>query len=216
MSTRKLLFTILITVFAIVSASLAFAQDATVTLTTTQVVNVRSGPGTKYTLRGTLQPKTHLTVTGRNDFPAGKVCTGQPANDLELWLRVQFNEIEGWVNRCAVTVEGNVDTLPVVTPSNGELNKDLQYPAKILYGSDVKPDGNYIYAYTRDMVLLREDHDLNSTVLGVIPAERGVYVIGRSEAGGWVQVLYRGHKGWVAGHLIDLNGSWKFKIPVVD
>src|SRR5215208_5349565 len=68
-------------------------------------VNVRSGPGTLYDIIGQLTSDNEVQITGRND-------------DESNWLRIDFEGRDGWVAYFTVSVFGNTEQLPVVTPRN--------------------------------------------------------------------------------------------------
>lgn len=76
-----------------------------VTATTTDVLNIRQGPARTTTAIGKLPSGTTVTVVGRN-------ADGS-------WLQIQIPEKDqlGWVSADFVTVEGDVNSLPVVEAS---------------------------------------------------------------------------------------------------
>ncbi len=70
--------------------------------TTKQLVNVRQGPGTNFTVAAQMPKDTSAIVLGKN-------ADG-------TWLQIAFPDAQrpGWVSVAFVTVTGSVDTLPVV------------------------------------------------------------------------------------------------------
>lgn len=208
---RTARFITIVAVFAIfVTALSAFAADAVTLSTGEKNINARSGPGLEYVVRAVLRAETILTVTGRNDFDVNRVCRGQES-DNDMWLRVQYRSMEGWVARCAVTVEGDLASVAVVEPANPQMA--AAEPLKKLTAPEELDTSKYI-GHTGENVVLRQSASLNAAALGVIPANKPVYVIGRTENGAWVKVQFGEHSGWVARHLMVLGYDWQDKTPV--
>lgn len=89
-----------------------------VTATTTEVLNIRQGPSRTMALLGKLPKGTTVTVVGRNDDNS--------------WLQIQIPEKSelGWVSAEFVTINGDVNTLPVVqTNPGGSQPKPTETPA---------------------------------------------------------------------------------------
>lgn len=212
--TRLLLLLILIAVIPV-----AAAQDS-VTVTTLDSlrgdeVSLHSGPGVQYTEIVVSFGGLTVPATGRNDFDTSRACTGVYRDDLDMWLRVQFNELEGWVWRCHpnVQIDGDLASLPVVNPTHAVLVKDAHYIE--LTGSNVPPKRPFLFTFvTYNAVLLRTAPNLDSPVLGKLTNGTGVYIIGRTEKGGWAQVVAKGHTGWIASHLVSLRRGWEASVPV--
>ncbi len=81
-------------------AEAAAVADASVS--TTQIVNVREGPGTLYPVLGQLNPAANYRITGKND-----------AGD---WLQIDLgSEKRGWVISQLVTSAGALDKVLVAT-----------------------------------------------------------------------------------------------------
>lgn len=196
-------FTILVSAFAV------FAAEGVTINTGEQDINLRGGPGLGYVVRAVLDPATSLTVTGRSDFDTSRFCRGLES-DNNMWLRVQFGALDGWVARCAVTVEGDITSLAVIEVAN--LPKAAE-PLKKLAAPDELDTSGYI-GHTGENVVLREAGSLNAPAIGVIPAGKPVYVQGRSSDNAWVQVQFGEYNGWVARHLMVLGYNWQEKTPV--
>jgi uncharacterized protein YraI len=75
-------------------------QSQANTLTASQNINLRSGPGINYDLVGNLLANSTAEVTGRD-------ASGS-------WLVVEVNGRQSWVARAFVAFDGNVNALPVV------------------------------------------------------------------------------------------------------
>lgn len=85
---------------ATVAATTAGTQNQANTLTASQNVNLRNGPGINYDLAGNLLTGNTAAVTGRD-------ASGS-------WLVVRANGRQSWVARAFVTFAGDVNALPVV------------------------------------------------------------------------------------------------------
>lgn len=203
---------LLLLVLIVSSVSMASAQSW-VSVTASQAVNVRSGPGTQFVVRGVLSPGTTVWGNGRSLFSTSRPCLGS-VTDLDMWIRVQFGEIEGWVTRCNVAIEGDINSLPVVDASNPDLTGRPTYPIVVLEGDDIRPADAYILSYTRENAALRDAPSLDAGFIGTIPGSEPIYVVGRTNPAGWVEVVYKGYRGWIAGHLAAFTEGWEGSVPV--
>lgn len=202
---------VLFTLIAVLAVAIPLlAQDeATPATAAGSGVNVRSGPGTEYSLRGGFT-NGKLTITGRNEFDTNRVCRGVPQFDLDMWLRVDFNGVEGWVAFCAVDVEGNFSVLPVVSPSDPMLISDIDFannPEELSLGEE--PETPYVYGVTRARVNLREGGSLNAPVIEELRGGELIYVVGMSADGYWAQVKIDDKSGWIARYLLSLPYEWE-------
>lgn len=210
--TKLSLIVLLAIIFAIFIPS-AFAQDSSVKASSETPVNVRSGPGQEYTVRGVLYSGT-LNVTARNNFSTGRVCRGN-TSDMDMWLRVDFKGVEGWISRCAVAIEGKVDSLSVTSASNPILVDTLK-PFELTVAEDdvdVEPAGANVRGYVSARANLREASSLSGKVLTVLTSGEDVFVIGRTADNTWVQVMEDGQTGWVARYLMQLPYDWQKIVP---
>lgn len=203
----------LLTVIMMLVVPAAFAQSTTITLNG-EAVNVRSGPGLEYTIRATFK-SGELTANGRNDFPTGQSCLGEES-DLDMWLRVDYRGVEGWVNRCTVAIEGSVDSLPVVSASAAVLAEDATTEELIEVEEDFgpQPSGTFVTAYTLARVNFREGPTVQSDIQQILAPEQGVYVTGRNANNQWIQVSFGGQTGWVARYLVLMPYNWETTLPV--
>lgn len=72
---------------------------------TTDMVNMRSGPGTGFEVVRVLPYQTTLTFMGRNQSGT--------------WLKATVGDVEGWLSYTFVRVEGSVNILPIVSMEAG-------------------------------------------------------------------------------------------------
>lgn len=77
----------------------AQSDNIMVTGYTTDVVNLRSGPGSGFDVIRVLPYRTAVTFTGRNQSGT--------------WLKAAVNDLEGWLSYTFVRVDGNVNSLPI-------------------------------------------------------------------------------------------------------
>lgn len=216
MNTRSklaLLVLIISTVLTFIAVP-AFAQDPGASVNTEPAVNVRTGPGTEYAVRGVLYGSA--TATGRNDFAADRVCLGRDS-DLNMWVRIDFKGLEGWVARCAVNFTGSVSSLPIASPSSPLLVADMQPMTEDVLRTDddaAAPSSPYVIGYTRARLNIRTAPNLSAAVQDVAAPIEDFFVIGRTEDNRWVQVTYGEKSGWVARFLMLLPTDWDRNIPV--
>lgn len=128
--------------------------------TTSQSINVRSGPGTDFNTLGTLDSGEAITLTGKNDSAT--------------WLQIYFPggaDDRGWVSAGFVTVE-DTSSLPVVndegtpvagggqnsptagptaTATPGAAASDGDSPQSPALTVNFSPDSSRLFAYTSDV-----------------------------------------------------------------
>jgi uncharacterized protein YraI len=210
MARRSSIIVTLLTL-ALIGATIAIAQDVT---TRGTAVNVRSGPGTEYVVRAVLDNGYSVYATGRNNFDPSISCEGYPnQGNGDMWLRVQYAELEGWVNRCVVSLDGDIAGLAVVDPEAPELIGWDRPLYKNLYSSE--PYDAYAFqVFTRAEAVLRQEPNLEAEVIGAISPGTRVKMIGRSSGEGWAKIKYGEYEGWVAQHLLDLPTGWEDAVTV--
>ncbi len=140
-------------------------------------VNVRSGPGTLYTVIGQLAAGSSADITGRDSAE----------ND---WLRIDFGGQEGWVAFNVVEVTGDPNTAEIVGP--GETAAFIETAAQ----QNAQARLNVVYR-TRMNVNLRATPNLNAQVLIVIPANTDLRPDARTAQSNWLRVTYDGQTGWI-------------------
>lgn len=209
----KHLTKILILLIAILAIAIPMlAQDEVSPTASATAVNVRSGDGTQYSMRGVLT-KGSLSITGRNNFDPNRVCTGIVETDLDMWLRVDLYHVEGWVARCAVNVTGDIAGLPVVSPSNSMLITQISFddlPQEQPLG-DASVE-KFVYGVTRSGVNMREGASIGANVIEMLRAGELVYVVATNDDQSWVKVEIDGKSGWVARYLMSLPKDWQSKL----
>ncbi len=148
-------------------------------------VNVRSGPSMAYDIVGQLEVDDEAEATARN-------------NERNDWLLIENEAIVGWVAFFTVSVRGNPETLPVLVPGgNGE---DFLPPSMV--------------TVTRFNVRLRTEPERSSATVTVVPFNSNVTLLGRTEDGSWLYVLYGETPGWGAARLFDLTREQLESVPL--
>jgi uncharacterized protein YraI len=194
------------------SMTVAAAQSSPTTITPAEnvpAVNVRSGPGTEYTVRFALNAGQTLVATGRTEAAA---CIGNA--EVDGWVRITVSEtIEGWVSLCAVEVSGDVDALPVAEPAFPELIAEAE-PLAVLEGgsSFTKPD---LVAETNSAVVMRSEPWLGSEALGIVPANAAVELMQMTTNMGWVQAQFGDAAGWLPGMSVSATDEQMDVMTVV-
>jgi uncharacterized protein YraI len=147
-------------------------------------VNVRSGPGTQYTIIGKIRAGDALDITGRRADNA--------------WLRVNFNGQEGWVSAALFDVTGDVATAPeAVAGPNAVLRQTASQANNTALGN--------VVVVTRVNANLRATPAATSDVLATIPFGTQLTVTGRTTNNNWVRVTFNNQTGWVSSGLLNFT-----------
>lgn len=142
-------------------------------------INVRSGPGVRFTRLGQLRRHERVTVTGRSD-------------EENNWLRIRFNESEGWIAYFTVRPGGVVSQLPVVAPANAQIA--IREPETMT-------------ARVFRTVNVREEPAIDSEKIDQLFSGDKVAVLARnSTENGWLLIEHDGQEGWVAYFTVTLVG----------
>lgn len=157
-------------------------------------VNVRSGPGTEYTIIGKLTPADSLDITGQNA-------------DAD-WLRVNFNGQEGWVFVNVVDVNGALENAPVVEAGPSAVLRDGGTQTGALASGDV-------VVTTRFNTNLRSSFSTGADILEVIPFNTQLLPQGRTENSNWVMVTFGDQSGWVFAPILFFASGQVETLPVL-
>ncbi len=139
----------------------ATATPAAKTAVTTQMINVRAGPGTTFDALGMLQPNTPVTLTGRNEtntwiqveYPAG---TGQNGWVAALYLKIEVGldglpyydnqgKLKGIPTPAATF--GPSPTATIVSAAAPDQDSREKPAASVAFS----PDGTRVFTYTSDV-----------------------------------------------------------------
>jgi uncharacterized protein YraI len=144
-------------------------------------VNVRSGPGTEYTVLGQAQPGDALDITGRRAD--------------NRWLRVNFNGQEGWVSAALFDVTGDVATAPESVAGATAVLRTTPAQTTATQLGDVM-------VITRVNSNLRATPSVNGDLLTTIPFNTTLEVLARNATNNWVQVNFDNQTGWISSGLL--------------
>ncbi len=161
--------------------------DVTATVNN-ETLNVRAGPGTGYPIIGVLHQGDTVPVIGRN-------VTGS-------WLQIEYDGGPGWVATYLVTVTGDMEALPVMTPPPTEAAPAGGTPAPPAEDSDVTA-----VVSGSATINVRSGPGTSFQAIGALPPGTELTVIGRNAPADWLQVEFDGHRGWVARFLLEVTGN---------
>jgi len=163
-------------------------------VTTQFRVNVRSGPGTEYTILGKLTPADSLDITGQNADAT--------------WLRVNFNGQEGWVFADVVEVTGALESAPVVEAGpTAVLREGVTPPGAAASGE--------VVVVTRFNTHLRSDFSTSADILQTIPFNTTLRPRARTDNGNWVMVTFGDQSGWVFAPILFFSSGEIESLPVM-
>jgi uncharacterized protein YraI len=200
MQLRKigLLVVALVATAAVFTALPALADDE-VMVTAGGTTNVRSGPGTEYSIIGVL-------FAGDTSEAVGRDSTG---ND---WLLIEYDDGDGWVATSVVSIEGDPTTLDIVEDSGGDVtvgNTDVTATVESETNVRFGPGSSYaIVGTTSDS----QTFDVTGiTVLDYPLLCRGSRIYdttGNDDTEDvWLQVNYNGYSAWVNYNVVSVSGS---------
>ncbi len=184
-SKRVLLF---LTLLAVLLPGAVFGQEGVIAQAYA-TVNVRRGPGTQYDIIGQLTSGNEVQITGRSDEESN-------------WLRINFENTEGWVAYFTVSVLGNAEQLPVVSPRAATQEVAARFTAT---PGIVRASGStFVTAYRA--VNVRSGPGTEYVSIGTLTAGSTADVTGKSSDSEWLRIDFDGGHGWVAFFVVTLTG----------
>ena len=157
--------------------------------------NVRSGPGTQYTILGKVRQGDALDITGRL------------ANNQ--WLRVNFNGQEGWVSAALFKVTGDIATAPEATAGPNAVLRQTSAQSSAAQSGDVT-------VVTRVNANLRSTPSVNGEVIATIPFGTQLQVTGRNATNNWVRVSFNNQTGWISSGLLTFQRGNIANVTMMD
>jgi uncharacterized protein YraI len=157
--------------------------------------NVRSGPGTQYTVLGKLRQGDALDITGRL------------ANNQ--WLRVNFNGQEGWVSAILFDVTGDIATAPEATAGPNAVLRQTAAQSNAA-------QAGVVTVVTRVNANLRSTPTVNGDSLATIPFGTELTVTGRTANNNWVRVSFNNQTGWVSSGLLTFQRGNIANVNIMD
>ncbi len=174
-------------------------QEATSDLYVTAFrrVNVRTGPGTGFSVMGVLAPGQTADIIG----------TSGATND---WLQVNYNGEPGWIAYFVVTISGDVSQLDVdgvsTLPDADETHSD---------DDDVGLTLNQVVVVTRFNTNLRTAPILGSDVISIVPYETTVQALERTDDNRWLRVRHGDDVGWLITSLVNTQVAEIEALPTI-
>lgn len=170
---------------------------ASVTATATTTVRVRSGPGTDFPQVGSIDAGQTVPVVGKN---AG--------GD---WLYVDANGTRGWAAIFLFTVQGDLNTVPVVDQNGGTNGTPLPPPpaptTEPAQPTSEPPNPGGVTGVTLSTVRVRSGPGTNYAPVGAVDQGLTVQVVARNGNNTWVFIQYNDIQGWVATWLLTITGD---------
>jgi uncharacterized protein YraI len=198
MRLRRWLIVLALLVFALP----ALADDG-VTVKAYTFTRVRSGPGTTYSVIGFLASGDTVTATGRDSTD-------------NAWLRIDYEDSEGWVAASVVSVSGDPTTLDVVEPSDAQSNtgsSDVTVTTESAVNVRLGPGTSYrVVAQTTEGASY--DATGRSAVNDPLQCARGrVFdpVSGDDSTAlqnVWARINFNGFDGWVSYPNVSISGDF--------
>jgi uncharacterized protein YraI len=191
-------------VFLSASIPASFAQDSRgeVSAQAYRTVNVRQGPGTQFQIIGQLQSGDSVAVNGRSD-------------EENNWLRIDFNNSEGWIAFFTVSVTGQLDVLPIIdvqrVSSGDDGSNEAQFASPFVSESQYAGDP-YVITFRR--VNVRIGAGAEFPRLGFMNPGNVADLTGRTDDSEWLQINFNGQVGWVAFFVVSVNGDLA-SVPIV-
>lgn len=174
------------------------ADEEEVTVTATAFTNVRSGPGTNYSIVGFLLEGDTVIADGRD-------------STANSWLRIDYDDGEGWVATSVVTVTGDPTTLDVVADAGGEEttgNSDVTATPEDTVNVRIGPGSSYA-------IVGQAEGGTTLDVVGVTSLDYPLVCRGSSifDTSGsdeqddvWLQVNFNGYDAWVNYSVVAVSG----------
>lgn len=161
------------------------APEEEVTVAAYGRVNVRS------------EPSIGGNIVGQLDVGDTAQASARSSDDND-WLLIENDTVEGWVAFFTVRVQGNLEALPILVPdSSGE---ELIPPEVLIR--------------TRFNARLHPVPELDSETVVIVPFNREVTPIARSEDGDWLLVGYDGLTGWGVTELFAIPDDQLEELPL--
>ncbi|MCC6613538.1 MAG: SH3 domain-containing protein [Anaerolineae bacterium] len=154
--------------------------------------NVRLLPSTNSEVVTILERGTVAPVLARSDEDNG-------------WVQVETEQGVGWVAYYLVTINGDLDDLPII--EHEPIPAPTATPALV----------NALTVAARYNINLRTEPTLASDTIMVVPFESEIIADGRDEDARWIRVSYEDQVGWLLAALVTTQDDVDFSaLPVVN
>lgn len=149
-------------------------------------VNIRSAPTVDAEVIKLLPFSTEAEATGRTQNSS--------------WVRVRYQEAEGWAAAWLVILNGDINALPVEGGAGLPPGEPAPTPTPVAPPAPSPGTGTTVYAPYR--VNIRSAPNLAGTVLDLLPFQATADAVGRNAGNNWIQIEYNGTQGWVAAWVV--------------
>lgn len=181
----------------------ALTASSSLFITSDFLVNVRSGPGTEYTILGKLRAGDAVDITGKL------------ANSS--WLRVNFNGQEGWVLASLFNVTGDLTTAQeAVAGASAILRSNASGSTSSNNNSSTANQSGEVVGTTTGSVNLRSIPSTQGDVIVIIPFSTELTATGRTANNNWVQVTYNNQTGWITSAVYSVSRGNVVNLPAFD
>jgi len=172
----------IIVIILIMSLAVTVSAQSEVMVTTTDNVQLRSGPGRDFSSLGVVPYNTTLPGIGRNEDSS--------------WVQVNYNGTVGWIATFLLNWTGNVDMLPV---GGAVVSPPAASP----------PAPGSVTAVNSSTLNVRSAPNTGAATLGQLAPGTTITLNGRWGSGNsmWVRFDYGGQNAWAAGWLLTISGD---------
>ncbi len=146
-------------------------------------LNVRTGPGTVYDIISQVRRGDTFALTARNTDNS--------------WAKIQAGPLVGWVSTYYVSVNGNINSLPVQGAPPPPQTQPTGVRGKLFSGLHFRsgPGANY-------------------PMIGDLEWGTVVDIVGRKSDNSWLQVQYGGLVGWIWAPYVQIVSGALFNVPI--
>ncbi len=204
----NLIYLVLLLVFISVSPVLAeVPQQVGLSATTTEKLNLRSGPGTHWRLVGTLEAGVSVRLDGRDH--RAEWVRGLAAGSEVAWMAAHY---------LSLSTE-QVAALPIIsvdTPSSLAGSAPAASASAPASNPAAAPGGPGISAQTTATVNVRSGPGTTYEKIASLKYQAEVNANGRSAGQDWVRVAFSGGTGWVSVSFLSLTAAEVASLPVME
>jgi len=158
------------------------------TVVRASVLNVRAAPTLGGDILGRILRGQTYQVVGRNQNAT--------------WFLLQLSDRRAWAFGYYLFIDGNEFNAPITSTLDG-----LGLPPGV-------PDTG-VLAVTRSGLRLRAAPTVSSAQIGRVTWGAFVPLVGRSQDGGWYQIVWKGTVGWVASGYLEIRQGDLNNVPVL-
>jgi uncharacterized protein YgiM (DUF1202 family) len=145
----------------------------------------------------------------------GSVSAGYEFNQItgrtgdNQWLRVIFNNAEGWVNVTPLIIlSGDVNSLPLADP------RLIPYGTVDAPRAGLTSKNGAVFAQATNGLRIRSGPSQAYPTIGNINRNQQMTLTGRTATTGWYQVSFQGVLGWVSSQFVQINNGDVNTLPI--